>query len=349
MPWRVIQWTTGNVGVRSLRAILRHPALELVGLFAYGEEKVGRDAGNLVGDPPTRIVATDDIEALLALEADAVSYNPRFPVIDEMERLLRGGVNVISTAGFITGRSLGPEAVARLRAAAEDGGTTLYGTGINPGHINVFALVSAAICDRVDHVSVLESVDASAYASADTQRSVGFAHPANEPGLAHLAREGTAVFGDAVALMGDALGVQLDDIDAEFEFAAATRDQDLGFMTIPAGTVAGVRGCWFGASRGWRVIELRVEWKMGRDMDPDWKPRHGYYVEITGEPCVRSQLQLFPPADWNEPDFNGLGMIMTAMPAVSAIPAVCEAPPGVVTADQLPLVTARGLVSDRGR
>ncbi len=31
MTIRVVQWTTGNVGRRAARAILRHPDLELVG------------------------------------------------------------------------------------------------------------------------------------------------------------------------------------------------------------------------------------------------------------------------------------------------------------------------------
>src|ERR1035437_9518280 len=78
-------------------------------------------------------------------------------------------------------------------------------TGINPGDTNAFALVSAAICDRVDRISVLESADASGYASPDTQRSVGFASPIDAPNLVARAASGTEVFADAVALMGDAL------------------------------------------------------------------------------------------------------------------------------------------------
>jgi hypothetical protein len=345
MSLRVVQWTTGNVGRRAARAVLRHPELELVGVFAYGPDKVGRDAGELCGVGPIGITATDDVDDLLAATPDCVSYNPMFASIDELERLLDSGVNVVSTAGFITGRAYGTEATERLAAAARRGHATLHGTGINPGHANAFALVSAAICDRVDRISVLESADASGYASADTQRSVGFASPIDAPGLPAQAEHGTEVFGDAVAMMADALGVDLEQIGSEFEFARATADNDLGFMVIPEGTVAGVRGCWFGVSCGRRVIELRFEWKMGTHLEPDWKLRHGYFIEIDGEPCVRSQLQLLPPPDWDEPDFMGLGMIMTAMPAVNAIPAVCAAPPGLVTAAQLPLVTAHGFVA----
>ena len=93
------------------------------------------------------------------------------------------------------------------------------------------------------------------------------------------------------------------------------------------------------------MIVLRVQWKMGEHMEPDWPLRHGYFVEVEGEPRVRTQLQIFPPDDWNEADFMGLGMIMTAMPAVNAIPAVCAAPPGIVTYRELPLITAGGLVT----
>ena len=43
MSHRVIQWGTGNVGYHSLRHILRHPDLELVGLHAYSAAKQGVD------------------------------------------------------------------------------------------------------------------------------------------------------------------------------------------------------------------------------------------------------------------------------------------------------------------
>jgi 4-hydroxy-tetrahydrodipicolinate reductase len=56
---------------------------------------------------------------------------------------------------------------------------------------------------------------------------------------------------------------------------------------------------------------------------------------------------IFPGADWAESGFMGLGMIMTAMPAVNAIPAVVAAPPGIATHATLGLVTAGGFVTGR--
>ncbi len=145
--------------------------------------------------------------------------------------------------------------------------------------------------------------------------------------------------------MADALGIELHEIGFTAQYARATETMDLGFMTIPVGTVAGISGTWFGATATRHVIECSYRWKMGWAMEPDWPLRHGYFVEIDGEPKVRSRFQILPPDDWSEPDYMGLGMIMTAMPAVQAIPAVCAAAPGIARYTDLPLITATGYVT----
>src|SRR3990170_8046173 len=156
MTIRVVQWTTGNVGQRSVRAIIGRPDLELVGCYAWSADKVGRDVGELCGIDPIDVVATDDVEALLALRPDCVVYNPMWPSIDELVRILEAGVNVVSTAAFINGRRLGPDR-KRLVEACERGGSALFGTGINPGFAELLAIVVAGICDRIDKVTVSEA------------------------------------------------------------------------------------------------------------------------------------------------------------------------------------------------
>ena len=49
MTLRVIQFATGNVGIHALRTIIERPDLELVGLHAHGQDKIGRDAADLCG------------------------------------------------------------------------------------------------------------------------------------------------------------------------------------------------------------------------------------------------------------------------------------------------------------
>src|SRR3954453_16855812 len=130
--YRVVQWTTGNVGKSSVQAIAAHPALELVGCYAWSPEKVGRDVGELCGMGPLGVAATNDVDALLALRPDCVVYNPMWHDTDELVRIVSAGVNVVSTAAFITGHNLGADR-DRIAEACASGGSTLFGTGISPG------------------------------------------------------------------------------------------------------------------------------------------------------------------------------------------------------------------------
>src|SRR5262245_46990600 len=103
MPYRVIQWSTGNVGTYALRQIIDHPDLELVGLWAHGAAKAGRDAGELCGRPPTGVRATHDAAALLATQADCVCYTATadlrpFEAIEDVCRILASGKNVVSSS-----------------------------------------------------------------------------------------------------------------------------------------------------------------------------------------------------------------------------------------------------------
>ena len=138
---RVVQWTTGNVGRRSVAAACANPGLELIGCFAWSSDKVGRDVGDLCGlDQPLGIVATDDREALLALRPDCVVYNPKWPDVDELVAILEAGVNIVTTAAFITGDALGADR-ARIVDACERGSSSIFGSGMNPGVANLLGIV----------------------------------------------------------------------------------------------------------------------------------------------------------------------------------------------------------------
>ena len=68
VSYRVVQWTTGNVGKSSVGAIAKNPNYELIGCYAWSKDKADRDVGELVGIEPLGIKATNDVDALLALE-----------------------------------------------------------------------------------------------------------------------------------------------------------------------------------------------------------------------------------------------------------------------------------------
>jgi 2,4-diaminopentanoate dehydrogenase len=346
MALRVVQWTTGNVGKRSVRSVVAHPDLELVGCYAWSGDKAGRDVGELCGIEPVGVTATGDVDALLGLRPDCVVYNPMWPDTDELVRILEAGVNVVSTAAFINGRGLGAGR-DRIADACERGGSSMFGSGINPGFAELLAVVTANICDRIDKVTIAESADTTLYDSPTTELPAGFARPIDDPELPAMTAKGTAVFGEAVAMVADAIGIELDEIVCSAEYAQTTEELVLESWTIPAGCVAGIAASWQGRVGDRTVIELTVRWKKGTTLDPDWQIDEGYVIEVAGRPTVRTTLQFLPPPDFEATtfaDFMVLGMIMTALPAINAIPLVVAAPPGIVTYTDLPLPLPRGWV-----
>jgi len=347
MTIRVVQWTTGNVGKESVKAILANPSFELVGCYAWSASKVGVDVGELVGGEPVGVAATNDVDALLRLQPDCVVYNPRWPSTDELVRILEAGVNVVTTAAFINGRRLGPER-DRLVAACERGNTSLFGTGVSPGFAELVAITIAGISSRVDKVTVSETADTTFYDSPDTERPAGFGHPIDHPGLHDMARDGTAVFGEAVAVVADALGVELDEIVCESEFAQTTEDLVMASWTIAAGCVAGVAGSWQGRLGDRTVIDLNVRWKKGSTLEPDWViEKDGWTISVEGLPTVTASLDFLPPPDFRAEtieDFMAIGHIITAVPALNAIAPVVAATPGILTYADIGSPMPRGWV-----
>lgn len=350
VPYRVVQWSTGNVGRVALRAIIEHPRLELVGVHAHSPDKIGKDASDLCGLPdPTGIRATDDVEALLALKPDCINYSPIVRDLDDLCRFLAAGVNVVGTARWITGGRIGVNSTERLDEACRIGSASIFGTGINPGTTNILALAASALCDRIHSVSVTESVDVTDYESRETWEGLGWGQPLGAPGQQEGQEYGTTELCEAMEMTAAALGIELDDTRHEVEYGVALEDIVLPYMTLPKGTVAAQRATYHGVRNGRSVVRQHVVYRMRGRIKPDFPLIDGYSMEIEGEPSVAVTLTLPKP---RVPGVNrersamASGMVATAMPAVNAIPSVCEAPPGILTAADLPLIVGRGLAVD---
>ena len=346
---RVVQWTTGNVGSQTLLAISRNPDLELIGCYAWSGDKVGRDAGELAGGEALGIRATNDLEELIALSPDCVCYTPVWANVDHLCQILEAGINVATSAQFITGHGhFGSDDRARIQQACERGQSSMLGSGMHPGFSNLMALAAANACTRVDKITITESQNASGYASAETQRSVGFDDPIDSEGLHEKVRDGSLVFADGLQMMAHALGVELSDVRFESDFAAAESTVDLGFMMIHEGHVGGVAGRWHGIFEGRVLFDVGFKWIMGGPVTKPWDIEHAYLLEIRGLPTLKLRAEIHPPRDFvakTPADYMQLGMIITGLPVVNAIPALCEAPPGIQTYADLRLTTARGFVA----
>ncbi len=367
---RVVQVATGNVGSEMVRRIVDHPDLELVGLYCYSADKIGRDAGELAGTDPLGVVATGDVDEVLALRPDIVNFNGVWPDVDLFCAFLGAGVNVVTTSDWITGHHRdrnhphpsGRRPTELVDEACRRGGATFYGTGMHPGLAQILSVVATAGMGRVDHVTVLETVDVSCHHSVDTWKNVGYGRPVDDPEVPGLLERGCTVFADAVHLMADCLDLRIDDVVFECELGACTEDVDLGWWTLPAGSVGASLARFIGVSDGVPRIEVHLEWQMTPMTEPRWDVKGCYITTVEGDPTIVNRHMILPesgrPHSLMDVDyFASLGMTITGMPALNAMRAVCEAPPGMVTSADLPLrafagrfhgaPTARG--ADAGR
>ena len=152
MTIRVIQWATGGVGRAAIAGVLAHPDLELVGCWVHSADKAGRDVGELCDGPPVGVVATDDIDELVALDADCVIYSPVMADPGVVARLLASGKNVVTPLNwfFPGGRD-----ESRIETACAEGRTTIHGTGIHPGGITErFPLMVSALSQSSQEISL---------------------------------------------------------------------------------------------------------------------------------------------------------------------------------------------------
>ena len=245
---RVFQVASGNVGTEMVKRIQKHPDLELVGLHCYSPEKVGRDVGEIAGFGPLGVTATGTVDEILAARPDCLTFHGVWPDIELYERVLEAGINVVTTADWVTGhhrdtnhRRNGTPESDRLTVACERGKSTFYGTGMNPGLAQILTIVHSTDVADIEKVTCIESVDVSCHHSAETWENCGFGRPVDDPEVPRLLELGTRVFEDGVRLMADCLDIELDAVGFSYELGACTKDVDLGWYQLPAGSLGGLR------------------------------------------------------------------------------------------------------------
>ncbi|MDH3706483.1 MAG: dihydrodipicolinate reductase [Acidimicrobiia bacterium] len=341
VPLRVAQWATGNIGARSLRAVIEHPDLDLAAVHVHSVDKRGVDASDLAGlTTPTGIVATGSIEEICALRPDCVLYMPRACDFDEVAQLLHAGINVVTTRGeFHRPASLDPRRQDQIEAACEQGGASVHSTGSSPGFITeAVPIVLTSIQRRLDSLLIDEFADLSQRDSPGLLFEVmGFGRPlgpADGGRAAHL----RAAFGPSLEMLADAIGLPLDDVEADTEVAAAREHTTIAAGEIDAGTVAGQRTTVTGCHGGRPLLTFRATWYCTRALDADWElGATGWRLAVDGDAPLDVEMRLAVPLA----DMGATSPGYTAHRAVNAVPIVCAARPGIRTTADLPQIIAR--------
>ncbi len=332
---RVVQWATGNIGLRALRRVIEHPELELVGVRVYDQHKVGADAGELCGLDPIGVESVGRDDAVVDLRPDCVLYMPRVPDVGALCRLLGMGVNVVSTCGIVHHPpSMDAALRDRLEQACQHGGATIHATGSSPGFITeAVPLALASIQCRLDQLTIDEFANLSQRPSPELLfDQMGFGRPPAEFPQGRLSHGGQS-FGPSLRLLADALSIPLDDVSVDGELAVATRSVDIAAGTITAGTVAAQRMSVCGLRNGHRVLTFRPTWFCTEEIEPAWPLLStGWRIAVEGDAPLEVDLRFPVTLDQMAATTPGY----TANRAVNAVPVVCDAPPGIRTTMDLP-------------
>jgi 4-hydroxy-tetrahydrodipicolinate reductase len=353
--YRVVAWSTGNVGRHVIAGIDARPDLELVGVWVSNPDKVGKDAGELAGlDRTLGVAATNDVQALFDLKPDAIIHTAMaddrlFEALEDMQGILKAGINVLSSGPVFLQYPYGvvdDAMVTPTVEAATQGGVSIFVNGVDPGFANdALPLVLSGVSEQIEEVRVAEVLNYATYNQGMVLFDImGFGRPIDDVPFILQPGVMTMAWGSVVRQLAAGLDVELDELEEWYERLPATRTFEVDAGTIEKGTAAALHFELRGIRNGKAVIVLEHVTRLDDDLGPDWPQPAGhgcYRVQITGEPNYTLDLQLLG----TDGDHNTAGLKATAMRLVNAIPAVVAAEPGLVTALDLPPITGRGLVT----
>jgi hypothetical protein len=335
---KVVHWGTGGTGRCGLQGIIGHPELELVGLYVARPERAGLDAGALCDRPDTGILATNDVEELLAIEADCLSYFGNGSDTEVVQRFLRAGRNVVTTSfgNLILPEQVPPAVLAPWEEACRDGGAALFATGIEPGvGSDLLPLTLLGAVDDLHTIRVTEIASYRDYAVDGTFRRWGFGNQPDEPIWIFEGDFLTMLWGGVVRHLASEVGVELDSTRVVHERAITDHDIDTACGVVKAGTVGAIRFEVQGMVGDEPFAILEHVNHVDASVAPQWC--HGitdhstaYRVEITGRPNMTCMLQM-PTID-----HDSGGLVVTAMRAINAIPVLATSEPGVLSPMEVP-------------
>lgn len=243
-------------------------------------------------------------------------------VYPQLKNSIRAGVNIVSTCEELSYPYRKQPAVANaLDKLAKEHQVTVLGTGVNPGFLmDTWPLVMTAVCQHVEQIKVARIQDASVR-RASFQRKIGAGKTVEEFGK--LVEAGTlrhVGLAESIAMIAAGLGWELDDIAETIEPVIVETEVHSDFVTVKPGQVAGVKQVGQGYRNGKELITLDFEAYIGARKSYD-------AVYITGIPNMEVIIK------------GGInGDIATAAMVVNSMRRVVDAPPGLMTMKDLPLV-----------
>ncbi len=324
---RVIQFGLGPIGGLMVRHVLEREGLELVGSVDVDPAKAGKDLGDVIG-LGRRLdmqVCARLPEMLAKNRAEVVLHttNSYFDLFkSQIIEILEAGLDVVSTSEELSFPWIAHAAhAAEIDMAAKKAGKTVLGTGVNPGFLmDTLPLGLTGICQRVDHIEVRREQNASKR-RGPFQAKIGsgmtveqFKAKMTEGRMGHVGLQ------ESVGMIFHTLGRRLVRYEDGVEPVVADRTVQTDYFEVPPGRTIGLRQTARGYSDQGEFVKLVFVAALDHKADRDT-------VIITGKPDLKLTLE------------GTHGDIATIAIAVNAVRRVLDAPPGLVTMRDLPLVT----------
>jgi 4-hydroxy-tetrahydrodipicolinate reductase len=248
---------------------------------------------------------------------------------DDMCRLLESGINIVTTSTeFHHPPTLDPERRRRLEEACVRGNASLYETGPGPGFIETNLPLTAMLLTRsLDRLQIDQFADLSGRNSPAF--ICKFFGVQSDTDMSEVAARSIPTDGAALRQLGDTIGLQLDDITTAAKPALATRTTEIAVATIEAGSVGGWQMDVIGWRGGRKLMTYSRTMYVVKDLEPAWELRDtGWRVQIEGDAPLDIDIR------FAKKNYDPISPGYNAHIAVNAVPAVCEAPPGIrVTSD----------------
>ena len=324
---RVVEYGCGPIGCRTASIALERPNIELVG--AIGRvSNVGRDLGEVMGlGRKIGIVISNNAEEVFAQTKPEVvlhtTSSSLVKVQPEINQIVSAGINVVSTTEELAYPWREQPKISReIDELARKHGVTVLATGVNPGFcMDTWPLNLTAICKEVKKVRVARIQDATTR-RGPFQKKIGagltleeFQKRVEEGTLRHVGLT------ESIGMIAAGLGWEIDEIKDILEPIIAQKEAKSEYVSIKPGQAMGVKQTGIGLKNGEELIRLDFEASVGSGESYD-------AVYITGTPNLEMVVK------------GGIhGDIATGAIAVNAVRRALEAPPGLLTMKDIPLVT----------
>jgi hypothetical protein len=268
----------------------------------------------------------------------------------DLERLLRSGRNVVSTAFYplLHPASAPPELMGMLTPAMEAGNSSVFVSGIDPGWaLDILPALVSGVGAGITEIRIQEIFNYALYDAPDIVRNViGLGGPMNV--MPQMLEEMSlmTVWAPMVRVLADSLEVEIDEVTTTVERRPLERTIEVpGMGTFEEGTMGAFRFQVTGLVGGHPLLTVEHITRIDDDCAPDWQkplnPGGEHRVVMSGHPHLEITVHGNEPG---EPGAAGGGNASAANRCVNAIPAVCDAAAGALSPVDLPPITGAAQV-----